>query len=380
MSKVAIELRALLSQIEEKNARITEIADVCEKENRARTEAEDVEFRSLNQQKQILEMRVHSLSMPQTVAEERTIDQMFRDALKESIASGSKTAITLELRTSISAGTTADLAGTGIIPVAEKEMLNPLRAGLIWDKVGIRISTDRHMRWPKHSKAVATWAGEAETINPTSIDWDKVESVTKRCSIAIDATRQQLEESEGKVEAVITTEMPAAIVDKINEALFATDGTGRVIYGPFVGAGTTGKAKKVTFASTSVPTRAEILSMKSAIAKAGVSPSTCCWVMTEDMKAKLEDVKVDAGSGRFLVENDRMLGYPIYTTDFIGDKNIGFGDFSYQACGITGNSVIFDPYTLALSDASRFVKNSDVTFATLRYEAFVLGVCKATAG
>lgn len=365
------------SQLEQLDARINAIADGCEKENRSRNEAEEAEFRDLLAKKTILSMRMAGMSMPKTNAENKSIDAQFREVLEAALKSGQKNTITLQMR---DIQTTAALAGTGIIPVEEKEMLDPLRAGLIWDKVGIRISTDKNMRWPKHGKATAAWAGEGEGLTPGSINWDKVESTTKRLGVAIDVTRQELEDSKGVVAGVINSEMPMAIIEKINDALFATSTSGRTIYGPFAKAGASGGCAKVPFAAA-LPTRAEILDMKSKIAKSGINPSTCCWVMTETLKAQLEDVKIDAGSGRFLVEGDRMLGYPIYTTDFIGDKNIGFGDFSFQACGITGDSVIFDPYTLALNDASRFVKNSDVTFATLRTEAFVLGVCKtATAG
>ena len=52
-----------------------------------------------------------------------------------------------------------------------------------------------------------------------------------------------------------------------------------------------------------------------------------CWVMTEAMKAELQDVKVDSGSGRFLCENNTILGYPVYTTSEIEHRtgNIAHG-------------------------------------------------------
>ena len=102
-----------------------------------------------------------------------------------------------------------------------------------------------------------------------------------------------------------------------------------------------------------------------------------CWIMTEAMKAELRDVKVDAGSGRFLCENDMILGYPVFTTSVIGE-NIGFGDWSYQAAGFFGEmSFIADPYTLARNHAVDFVLNGRFGTVTLRDEAFVLGKKKA---
>lgn len=118
--------------------------------------------------------------------------------------------------------------------------------------------------------------------------------------------------------------------------------------------------------------------MKAAVAKAGIATATCCFVMTETMKAELEDVTVDAGSGRFLCENDRILGFPVFCTDAIGEGNIGFGDWGYQAAGFFGPmNFVVDPYSLSLEDSTRFVLNTDFATVTLRPEAFILGVAKA---
>ncbi len=103
-----------------------------------------------------------------------------------------------------------------------------------------------------------------------------------------------------------------------------------------------------------------------------------CWVMTEAMKAELCDVKVDAGSGRFLCENNMVLGYPVFTTSEIGVDNVGFGDWSYQAAGFFGDwTLIVDPYTLARRNSVDFVLNARFGTVTLREDAFVLGKAKA---
>ena len=108
---------------------------------------------------------------------------------------------------------------------SEQEMLEPLRAGLIYGKVGITIRTGLvgSLRWPKHGKAVAKFLGEAEKLTESKIDWDKITVAPKRLGVAIPVTRQELFNSEGVVESVIKAEMPQAIIDKINDALFTTD-------------------------------------------------------------------------------------------------------------------------------------------------------------
>lgn len=374
MSKTKKDLREVAEALHENSVKIRQMAETLERENRARTEAEEVEYQTLVREQNVLEMKYRALTCDAGASfDSRTVDEKFREALHTAEERGSKTPVTLMLTRAIQ--TTSALANTGIIPVAEQEMLDPLRAGLIYDKVGITIRTGLvdSLRWPKHGKATAQFVGEAVALTPTAIDWDAITVSPKRLGVAIDVSRQELYKSEGVVESVIRAEMPQAVVDKINDALFATDTTNRVVYGPFATAGTTGGCEKVDFAAE-VPTRAELLEMKATVASAGISTSSCCWVMTEVMKAKLEDVKVDAGSGRFLCEDGKILGYPVFCTDSIGDGNIGFGDWSYQAAGFFGGmNLVVDPYSLALNDATRFVLNTEFATVTLRPEAFVLG-------
>ena len=177
-------------------------------------------------------------------------------------------------------------------------------------------------------------------------------------------------------------EMPKAITDLINGALFSTTSTytgadgkskTRKVVGPFVAA-----AKKATQFAGSLPTRRELLLMVAGVAEK-LDIIAPCWVMTEAMKAELSDVKVDSGSGRFLCEGGMILGYPVYTTSEIGAGNIGFGDWSYQAAGFFGDwNLTVDPYTLARRNSVDFVLNARFGTVTLRDDAFVLGKVKAS--
>lgn len=375
--KNKVSVRQLVDQYQTNCERINAIADACEQEQRERTPQEEAEYGSLLRENQLLQMRMQSVVRIAQPTPERPVSVQFREAIEDAMENGSRNPVTLMLTREIQ--TTAALEGTGIIPVNEQEMLKPLRAGLIYDKVGITIRTGLvgSLRWPKHGKASAKFLGEAEKLTESKIDWDKITVSPKRLGVAIPVTRQELFNSEGVVESVITSEMPQAVIDKINDALFTTDKTGRVVYGPFATAGEEGGCEKVTFAGA-LPTRKELLQMKAKVAKAGIDPSTCCFVMTETLKAELEDVPVDKGSGRFLCENDRILGYPVFCSDSIGEGNIGFGDWGYQAAGFFGPlNFLVDPYSLSLEDSTRFVLNTDFATVTLRPEAFLLGTVTA---
>lgn len=351
---------------ERNKARVAEIAEMLAKESRGMTPEEIAETKDL--EKEIREYEQESQKMEkkeQTIS--RDIDQMLRDAAD---AGSRNFALRLSRRDTDFMKTEA-LEGTGIIPIHEQEMLKPLREGLIYNLVGLNIRSGLTgtLRWPKHGKAVAKFANEAERLTDSKIDFSKLEMTGERMGIAVPVTIEELNDSYGVVESVIKEEMPAAIIDLINDALFTTEKSGRKVWGPFANEG----VQTFDFAAE-VPTRKELLLMKAKVTATGIKISNPCWAMTETMKAELEDTKVDAGSGRFVCEDGKIFGIPVFTTSVIGEGNIGFGDWSYQAAGFFGNwDFIIDPYTLARNHATDFVLNTRFGTTTLREEAFILG-------
>ncbi|MDO5395647.1 MAG: phage major capsid protein [Bacteroidales bacterium] len=383
MNKKNVNVRELVDKHQTNCARITEIADACEKENRERTEKEETEYKRLKRENEIIRMKMAAYSAPDAMKAESPTEQL-REAVNGA-RSGGKVTIMLARETQLM--TTASVADTGIIPIEEQEMLKPLRAGLIYDKVGLNIRSGLAggtLRWPIHTKAIANFADEGERLTDSKVDFDKLTVSPRRLGIAIPVTREALESTQGLVESVVREEMPAAVADLINDAMFDTtgkfidkDGTEktRKVFGPFV------KAAQTPFEfAAEIPTRRELLRMKARVSASGIRLTHPCWVMTDNMKAELEDTKVDAGSGRFVCENGLILGYPVFCTPAIGEGNIGFGDWGYQAAGFFGQiSIGVDPYTLLRENATDFVLNGHFATVTLRDEAFVLGHKKATA-
>lgn len=365
----------LYRRAQEIKSRIDEIASACESESRQRDEAEDAEYRKLSAELQLLQMRAQSSSVP-AASPLVNIESQFRANMRANVRTNF--VLTRDIM-----GTDL-LEDTGIIPVKEQDILGPVRLGLIWNLVGIPIQSGLAgtLRWPYHGKAVAQWADEKEALVDNEIDFDKLTLNPVRLGIAISATRESIEDSEGLVETIINQEMPKSITDAINDALFTTEGTytasdgttaTRKVYGPFLNIVNGEDGYNAIQSLSATPTRAELRALKTAVA-GQVTLSAPCWVMTEAMKATLEDVKVDEGSGRFLCEGDRVLGYPVFVTSAIGEGYVGFGDWSYQAAGFWGKqNIIVDPYTLARQNSVDFVLNARFNTVTLRKGAFALG-------
>ena len=127
-----VDVRPLTNRLQEITHRIGEIADACESEKRERTQEEDNEYHSLKREVQLLQMREDVL----TGASLHEIQALNPDkSLRECLNNKQQVSITLMRDLQMS----SSLEGTGIIPIQDQEMLKPLRAGLIWDKVGINI-------------------------------------------------------------------------------------------------------------------------------------------------------------------------------------------------------------------------------------------------
>lgn len=356
----------LMQRDMEINARIDAIADVCEEEKRDRNDAEEAEYRALIREKEINKMRAQAFNS----AEERTMPADFGTQLRTALIDKGLP-VKIQLRSAL---TTSSVADTGLIEVAQQEMINPLREALVYEAVNIKVPVGlpgTKLRWPKHTAAVAEWEDEGGALTDKSIDFSALSTKPVRLGIAIPVTKELLESSEGEVERVIREEMPAAVASAVNKALLATTTTdgSKAPVGPFVEAAKTA----VEFAGA-VPTRKELLSMFAKVTGAGIKLISPLFVMTEATKAELMETKVDAGSGRFVCENGCIFGYPVFTYAGFPEGAVGFGDWSYQPGGFFGPMTIMaDPYTLARKNSVDFVLNTHFATATLRPEAFVYG-------
>lgn len=386
MSKKPRTVAEICREINANCDRINEIATSCEKEKRNRTEAEDAEYTSLVRSNDMNRMLLQSMQRPVNVQEEN-VQERSMQILRENLRANRPTTIQLVRDEAGSgadsggSGTTAtdntmlttDLLDSGIIPVKQQTLLKPLDEGLIFSKVGIPFQTglSGDYFWPTYEGGEATINGENEALSETKIATSKLKASYDRVGTAIIATRESLTQSAGMLQTIINTELSDRFARTINRVQFGlTKATGAVnLVGPFAQI-----ASKDVVSIPAVPTLKNFTQMKAKVFAKGIPSIGCAFIMTEGTKALLEATPVDAGSGIMLVQNDHLAGFPVFTTHYIGDNNVGFGSFAYNPWGQFGQmSIIIDPYTKALNNAVRFVANGDFGDVVLRPEAFVLG-------
>lgn len=374
MSKKTVNVRELVNKYQTNCDRIGEIADLCEKEQRERTEAETAEYNALMRENQLLQMKMQAVAVEQLRENPNTSAEASR-IIRENVAAGRQTRIML-MRDLVMV---SDVTAGGIIPVKMQDILDPLVEGLILDKVGLPMPTGLagDYIWPTYETVEASIQGEGVALTDTEISMSKLTASPQRIGIAIPVTRQAINQTEGVVEMVVKRLMPLSVTMLLNKILFSTTKVSgaTTLVGPFV-----------ALASSPVevseePTFKDFNKVKAKVLATGVDGEHLCWVMTKAQKAIAEATPKDAGSGIMVCENDHIAGLPVFTTNYIGEGFIGLGDWRYQPMGLFGDiSFIIDPYSQARKDAVDFVLNVNYGTTTLRTEAFALAKCKASAG
>ena len=374
MSKKTVNVRELVNKYQTNCDRIGEIADLCEKEQRERTEAETAEYNALMRENQLLQMKMQAVAVEQLRENPNTSAEASR-IIRENVAAGRQTRIML-MRDLVMV---SDVTAGGIIPVKMQDILDPLVEGLILDKVGLPMPTGLagDYIWPTYETVEASIQGEGVALTDTEISMSKLTASPQRIGIAIPVTRQAINQTEGVVEMVVKRLMPLSVTMLLNKILFSTTKVSgaTTLVGPFVAL-----ASSPVEVSTE-PTFKDFNKVKAKVLATGVDGEHLCWVMTKAQKAIAEATPKDAGSGIMVCENDHIAGLPVFTTNYIGEGFIGLGDWRYQPMGLFGDiSFIIDPYSQARKDAVDFVLNVNYGTTTLRTEAFALAKCKAAAG
>ena len=390
-----VQARERMNAIE---VRLNEIQDLCEREERQRTDAERTEFNELKREYDNLDILTKmsniDIKPQQLVSREVGFDNYIKAVGEKGIKADRVVA-----REVI---TTSDINGQ--IPLTIGDIIKPLEEGLILIKVGIKLRTGLVGEYasPVLGRVVAKVAGEKVKLANTKISTEALKPKPFRVGITTQTTYSAVNRSAGLTLDIVREELPMGVTRTLNALMFspvkvATDASDNQLpdeaMGPFaliLKDAATGtpvadiktKAQKksayhIQFAGD-VPTYKELLAMKGLVMAKGVSnDGTACYVMSEYLKAELEGTPRDAGSGLMVVENGMIAGIPVFCTNEIDTDTasyVGFGIWSNELLGQFGDMrYVVDPTSLADEDSIKHTLNGEWAMTTVRKEAFVLG-------
>lgn len=383
VADLMLERNSMLAKREQINIAMNALTDKAQAEKRELSAEENVEYQKLQSDFAKLGREISMnadmvVSLKNKPEVKMTQGAMLREAMKSAMTRGCKSEFIVAQREWVDGVELADVTEGGMIPLTIKDILPPLEMGLIFDKLGIQVETGvmGDIQWPVVGSVEASIKGEKEALTDTGIDFSSISPKKVRVGITIPVTYQAINSTSSDLLRIVQEQARMGISRLVNRVSFSHQNFTGDFHGPFAGAKATG-----SFAGA-VPTYKELLAMKGKVASEGVEMIGFCFVMSENMKAALEATPIDAGSGRMIIENGTINGYPVFTTEYVNygsDKSkadveyIAAGCFGYLAVNQYGElRVVVDPYTRAKEDIVQVTINSDWSMTTLRTEAFAL--------
>ena len=234
--------------------------------------------------------------------------------------------------------------------------------------------------FPKQTSSYSlNWQTETGTDTAQDINFDKVTMSPKRAVITASMSNQLLRQEYSRgIESRIIQQLNASFNKGLENAVLNGTGASNQPSGIY----TELAAQALSLGAISFD---DLVDMEAALAAADALGGNLAYVTHPNVVAKLKKTKVDAGSGRFLVEG--MLdpvktanGYSIYNTT-LSKKTSGtpdtygivFGNFSDVQIGFWGGATLMvDPYTNMKSSIVEVYVERFMDVAVLRDASFAL--------
>jgi HK97 family phage major capsid protein/HK97 family phage prohead protease len=234
--------------------------------------------------------------------------------------------------------------------------------------------------FPKQTSSYTlNWQTETGTDTAQDINFDKVNMSPKRAVITASMSNQLLRQEYSRgIEQRVIQQLNLSFNKGLENAVLNGSGTSNVPSGIY----TELAAQALSLGAITFD---DLVDMEAALAAADALAGNLAYVTHPNVVAKLKKTKVDAGSGRFLVEG--MLdpvktanGYNIFNTT-VSKKTVGspdtygllFGNFSDVQIGFWGGATLMvDPYTNMKSSIVEIYVERFMDVACLRPASFAL--------
>ncbi len=205
--------------------------------------------------------------------------------------------------------------------------IDALRAAMVTTRLGARVMSNLqgNVAIPKLATGTSTyWVAEDGAPTEGQPVFASVSLTPKNLASFVQISRNLLVQSDPSVEAVIQDDITQAIAVAIDAAALAGSGSSNQPTGIL---STTGIGS-VSFVSSGAPTFAEIVAIESAIAADNAMGANMAFVTTPALAGTLKTTTKDSGSGRFVSEENAIMGYSVNPTSSMTANTILLGDFS----------------------------------------------------
>jgi len=251
--------------------------------------------------------------------------------------------------------------------------------------MGARLRTGLTSNWEQPRKTAATgaaWEGETDAAAEATPTYDKITLTPKRLAAFTEVSRQLMIQSNipGGIEADIREDLSTSIALALDLAAINGSGTAPVPRGIL---STTGIGSVAIGTNGGALTRDHLIELQRAIAVENALVENMGFLSNPEVATKLMSTKLDAGSGRFILETmmGPLMGYnALFSTQVPNNLTKGtgtdlsaviFGDFAQLLIGQWGGvDLVLDQYTKATEGMVRLVVNSYYDMTVRQPKAF----------
>lgn len=390
--------------VEEKSAEeeLTEEKEDAQEEEKSECQKEDKEERSLENKEEIVESpevitrnnnNVKSImnknfSLIQTI-NDVVANRNFNDASAEVIARSKDNAV----KNGVNFGS-AQIVLSGISGMEQRAVANPngilateatygneavptqifdittaLRDKMVLAQAGARfVNATANLDFVNYSGSTCGWGDEIEEAQDGSGKFTVKKLTPMRLCTVLPISKTFLAQADASAEALLRQDLVNAVAETLQKTILG-DGAGSANE-------PTGLMNGVAIDANAFD-YAEAVNIEALLEAKNFNTDSARWIMAPSAKALMRSTAVDAGSGRFVMENNEVLGVPAFSTSSMVDSGVIYGDFSELIIATWDSmSILVDPYTLAAKNQIRLVVNYYVNYILRREDALVKRIIK----
>jgi HK97 family phage major capsid protein len=286
--------------------------------------------------------------------------------------------IDIAVRAALATGAGAGLAdASGIVATdtAADKFIKVLKSKAVLGRLGATYLPGLigDLSIPKQSgTSTAYWLGEDGDVSDSDFLIGNVLLSPKTIAAAVPITRRLMKQDSLAVDSLIINDILGNIALGIDLAGIEGDGTSNTPLGLVntLGVNTVTIAAAAT---TGVPTFAETVAFESAIDADDALEGSLAYLTTAPIAGGLKTSPLDAGSGRFILEQGQANGYSVVKSNQIAAKRIAFGDWTNLLIAMWGAlDMRTDTSTKAKSDGVVLRGFQDVDVALRQAQGFAV--------
>jgi HK97 family phage major capsid protein len=246
------------------------------------------------------------------------------------------------------------------------ELLEPLQDALIVDKLGIKvITTGKAVVMPSVSSVEASIEGEVTELVGQKLEFSKTKVTPFRVGLSLPFSNTAIKEADINLVNYAINLAGKSEAQLINKVMFAKEAVNSQ-KGCFV------DAYAAETGNTAISYK-NIVKLASKVKKNNVIfDNTAAYVISPDVEAELKTTPIDAGSGRMVLENGQMNGYPVLVSNAV-EGYIGFGVFSnFLIQKVGAPDLVVDNLSRSKENITEVNFNDNIALQVIRKEAFAV--------